>query len=126
MVRAIQSIFPKARVTDPLGAIIAAGKALEANRLGFITPYLPEVSHQMRQKLEEAGFEIAALGSFEEGDDRTAARIAESSIIASAKRVAQMAPCDAIIISCTNLRCLRVIPDIEAYTGVAVISSNQP
>jgi maleate isomerase len=122
---AIQSVFPKARVTDPLAAIIAAGKALEAKRLGFITPYLPEVSHQMRQKLEEAGFEIAAFASFEEGDDRTVARITESSIIAAANRVARMAPCDAIIISCTNLRCLRVIPEIEAHTGVAVISSNQ-
>ena len=123
--RAIQSVFPKARVTDPLAAIIAAGKALEAKRLGFITPYVPEVSSQMRQKLEEAGFEIAAFASYEEGDDRVVARITENSIAAAAERVAQMAPCDAIVIACTNLRCLRVIPQIEARTGVAVISSNQ-
>lgn len=123
--RTIQSVRPKVRVTDPLAAIIAAGKALKANRLGFITPYLPEVSLRMQQKLEEAGFEIVAFGSFEEGDDRTVARITESSIIAAVKRVAEDAPCDAIVISCTNLRCLRVIPEIEAHTGVAVISSNQ-
>ncbi len=122
---AIQSIFPKAHVTDPLSAIIAAGKALEARRLGFITPYLPEVSNQVRLKLEEAGFEIAGFGSFEEGDDKTVARITERSIIAAAKRVARASPCDVIVISCTNLRCLRVIPEIEAYTGTAVISSNQ-
>ncbi len=123
--RAIQSVFPKARVTDPLAAIIAAGKAVRAKRIGFITPYLPEVSTQMRRVLEEAEFEIAAFGSFEESDDRVVARISERSIVAAAKRVAGAAPCDAIVISCTNLKCLRLIPEIESCIGIPVISSNQ-
>lgn len=122
---AIQTVFPKAKVTDPLAAIIAAGTALGAKRLGFVTPYLPEVSARMREKLQEAGFDIVAFGSFEEGDDRRVARISEASIVAAAKRVAAMAPCDAIVISCTNLRCLNIIAEIEAATGVAVLSSNQ-
>lgn len=123
--RAIQTVFPQAKVTDPLAAIIAAGTALGAKKLGFVTPYLPEVSERMRQKLQAAGFEIAGFGSFEEGDDRRVARISEASIVAAAKRVAAQASCDAIVISCTNLRCLNIIPEIEAATGVAVISSNQ-
>lgn len=123
--RAIQSVFPKTKVTDPLAAIIAAGQALNARRLGFITPYLPEVSLKMREKLQEAGFDIASFGSFEEGDDQVVARLSEASIKAAAGRVAKAAPCDAIVISCTNLRCLRVIPEIEEMTGVPVISSNQ-
>ena len=123
--RAVQSVHPETRVTDPLSAILAAGAALKAGRLGFITPYLPEVSQQMRGKLEEGGFSIAAFGSFEEGDDRVVARISEASILAAARQVAGMAACDAIVISCTNLRCLRIIPEIEAETGIPVISSNQ-
>lgn len=120
----IQSVFPNARVTDPLAAIIAACQRLEARRLGFLTPYVPEVSQRMRSRLEQAGFDIAAFGSFEESDDRVVGRIAESSIQAAAERVAQQAPCDAIVISCTNLRCLRIIPEIEARLGVPVVSSN--
>ncbi len=123
--RAIRTVFPAAQVTDPLAAIIAAGRTLGAGRLGFITPYVPEVSLGMRRKLEAAGFDIAAFGSFREGDDRVVARIAEDAISAAAVRVADSAPCDAIVISCTNLRCLRVIPEIEARTGIPVISSNQ-
>jgi len=123
--RAVQSVFPDAKVTNPLAAIIAAGQALGVKRLGFITPYRPEVSARMREELERAGFEIAAFASFEEGDDRVVARITERAIVAAAARVAQSATCDAIVISCTNPRCLRVIPEIEASTGVAVISSNQ-
>ena len=122
---AIQTVFPKAKVSDPLAAIIAAGNAVGAKRLGFITPYLPEVSERMRGKLLDAGFEIAGFGSFEEGDDRRVARISEASIVEAAIRVAAMVPCDAIVISCTNLRCLNIIPKIEAATGVAVLSSNQ-
>ncbi|WP_372572405.1 maleate cis-trans isomerase family protein [Ruegeria jejuensis] len=123
--RAIQSVFPDAKVSDPLAAVIAAAQALQVKRLGFITPYVPEVSGRMRQKLEEAGFEIAGFGSFEEGDDRVVARITEASITAAAMQVAATALCDAIVISCTNLRCLRVIDEIEATTGLPVITSNQ-
>lgn len=122
---AVQAVLPRAKVTDPLAAIIAAGRALGAVRLGFVTPYLPEVSAQMRQKLEAAGFEIAGFGSFEEKDDRVVARITEAAIAAAAKQVASAADCDAIVISCTNLRCLRVIPEIEEAAGVPVVSSNQ-
>lgn len=123
--QAIHTVFPQAQVTNPLAAIIAAGRSLSVRRLGFVTPYIPEVSQRMRLKLEEAGFEIAALGSFEEGDDRVVARITEAAIHAAAQQVAAQAPCDAIVISCTNLRCLRVIPQIEAELGLPVMSSNQ-
>jgi len=123
--RALQTVFPDAKVTDPLAAIIAAGRALNVKQLGFITPYLPEISQKMRGKLQEAGFEIPAFGSFDEGDDQIVARISEASIKAAALRVATAAPCEAIVISCTNLRCLRIIPEVEALTGLPVISSNQ-
>lgn len=121
---AVQSVVPAARVTDPLAAVIAAGHALGAGRLGFVTPYLPKVSARMRQRLEEAGFEIAGSGSFEEMDDRVVARIAEASIAAAARQVAAAQPCDALLISCTSLRCLNIIPQIEAQTGLPVIASN--
>ncbi|OED48964.1 Asp/Glu racemase [Rhodobacteraceae bacterium (ex Bugula neritina AB1)] len=122
---AVQTVLPKVKVTDPLAAIIAAGRALGAARFGFVTPYLPEVSAQMRAKLEAEGFEITGFGSFEQKDDRVVARISETAIAKAAKQVAAQAECDAIVISCTNLRCLQVIPEIEAETGVPVISSNQ-
>lgn len=123
--RAVQSVFPDARVTDPLAAITAATQALGARRLGFVTPYLPEVSRRIRLVLEQAGFEITAFGSFEESDDRVVARITEAAIADAAVRVVNRSSCDAIVISCTNLRCLRIIPRIEARTGIPVISSNQ-
>ncbi|WP_424944904.1 maleate cis-trans isomerase family protein [Aliiroseovarius crassostreae] len=122
--RAVRSVCPGARVTDPLAALIAAGRQLGVTRLGFLTPYVADVSARMREKLREAGFEIAAFGSFEEGNDHVVARITEASIRAGALQVAAQAACDAIVIACTNLRCLTVIPEIEAATGLPVLSSN--
>lgn len=123
--RAVNTVCSDAKVTNPLAAIIAAGQSLGAKRLGFVTPYVADVSAKMRQKLEEAGFEIAGFGSFEEGDDRVVARITEASILKAIESVAAKAPCDAVVVSCTNLRCLDVIPMAEAKIGVPVISSNQ-
>jgi maleate isomerase len=123
--RAVQSVCPGAKVTNPLAAIIAAAQSLGAKRLGFVTPYVPEVSAKMRQKLEEAGFKIAGFGSFEEGNDRVVARITEASILHAIEAVAATAPCDAVVVSCTNLRCLDVIGQAEKKIGVPVISSNQ-
>ena len=123
--RAIQSVFPNAKVTNPLAAFIAAGQRLGITRIGFITPYVPAVSKRMRQRLEDAGFEIAGFGSFEEGDDRVVARITEESIRLAAQRMARDTQCDGIVIACTNLRCLNVIGEVEAEAGIPVLSSNQ-
>ncbi|PCJ05755.1 MAG: Asp/Glu racemase [Rhodobacteraceae bacterium] len=123
--RAINSVFSDALVTDPLTALIAAANALGARKLGFITPYIPDVSMRMRLKLEKTGFEIASFASFEETDDRVVARISPTSIATAIDRVAARADCDAIVVACTNLRCLEVIETAEHLTGTPVISSNQ-
>ncbi len=123
--KAIQGVFPNARVTNPLAAIIAGGKRLGVSKIGFVTPYVAAVSARMRSLLEDAGFEIAGFASFEEGDDSVVARITEASIEAAARHMAETTDCDGIVISCTNLRCLNVIGRIEDETGIPVLSSNQ-
>jgi len=121
---AVHTVLPGVQVTDPLSAIIAGCNALGAKRVGFVTPYVPDVSARMRTRLEEAGKEIAAFGSFEQSDDRVVARIDESSILAAIETVAGQAECDAIILSCTNLRSADLVMRAEARVGVPVISSN--
>ena len=123
--RAINSVIPRAKVTDPLTAIIAAANSLGAKRLGFITPYIPDVSVRMRHKLEEAGFQIVAFGSFEESDDRVVARISPTSIAAAIDQVSAQADCDAIVVACTNLRCRNIIDESEKRNETQVITSNQ-
>jgi maleate isomerase len=121
---AIREARPGVQVTDPLSAVIAACQALGVQRLGFVTPYVPDVSSRMRGKLEEAGLEIAGFGSFEEMDDRVVARISEASTLAAIETVAAQAPCDAVFVSCTNVRILNVLEEAEQRIGKPVLSSN--
>lgn len=122
--KAIQTVCPGAAVTDPLTAIIAGGRHLGVTRLAFLSPYVAEVSQTMRDRLSNAEFQIASFGSFEESNDQIVSRITPSSILAAARQVADAAPCDAIVMSCTALRCLGIIPEIEAQTGKPVLASN--
>ncbi len=120
----VRGAHPQAQVTDPLSAVIAACAHLGVRRPGFVTPYVAEVSAAMRARLEEAGLTIAGFGSFEEGEDRAVAAIAERSTLAAIRAVAEMAPCDAVFVSCTNLRGLGIVEAAESATGVPVLTSN--
>lgn len=112
-------------VTDPLSAVIAATQALGVHRLGFVTPYLPEVSDAMRDALEQTGLRIAGFGSMQEESDERVARIDGASLSRALVRVAAQAPCDAVFLSCTNLRALHLIAEVEDQIGCPVLTSNQ-
>ncbi len=117
--------FMQTPVTDPLTALLAACQHLGVRRLGFVTPYIASVSQTLRQSMERGGLQIAAFGSFEEARESRVARISPASTLEAALRVGRGAPCDAVFISCTNLRTLQVLAPAEKALGVPVLSSNQ-
>jgi maleate isomerase len=112
-------------VSDPISAVMAGCRALGVRRLGFLTPYVPEVSQAIRTVLETNEFEIAAFGSFEESEEHVVARIAESSTLDAMVDIGKAADCDAVFASCTNLRTFDVLAEAEERLGKPVISSNQ-
>ena len=65
VVAAINGLHPSAKVTDPILALVAACRARGLKRLGFVTPYVAEVSAALRVFLRDAGFEISAFSPFE-------------------------------------------------------------
>lgn len=109
-------------VTDPLTAVIAACQALNVRRIGFVTPYVPDVSAAMRAALEAAGLTIANFTSYEQITEKTVARISQASTLTAMKAVAPGV--DAIFAACTNLRTFSVLAEAEAQTGLPVLSSN--
>lgn len=111
-------------VVDPLSATIDACAALGVRRLGFVTPYLPEVSALMRAALERAGLEIAAFGSFEQRSEAVVARIAEASTLAAILEIGAAPEVEAVFASCTNLRAFGVVEEAEARLGKPVVTSN--
>lgn len=112
-----------ARVTDPLSAALAALESLGARSLAIVSPYVESVSAPVRQAFEARGHEVRATVSFGEEVEARVARIDPASIRAAALAVGQQA--EAVFLSCTNLRTLDIIADLEAELGKPVLSSNQ-
>ena len=113
------------KVTEPVSALIAACHELGISRLGLLSPYVRDVSESLRMVLDQAGIVTPAFGSFDEAEEAKVARIDGPSIIAAACDIAAEGGIDALFLSCTNLRTLDVISEIEGRTGLPVLSSNQ-
>ena len=114
-----------AAVTNPLTALIAACAHLGVKRLALLSPYVESVSELLRQRLGEAGIDTPHFGSFNESAEAKVARIDGDSVVQAATALAQGRDCDAVFLSCTNLRTLDVIDVIERLLDRPVLSSNQ-
>src|SRR5690606_29370914 len=76
----VRDALPGVKVTDPVTAARAALTALGATRLALLTPYIGTINHSLRNALMARGMDIPVMGSFNEPDDNTVARISADSI----------------------------------------------
>lgn len=111
--------------TQPVSALLAAARALGVKRLAFLSPYVEEVSSHLRNVLAADGLASPVFGTFDEAREERVVWIDGPSIISAATELAAAGGVDGIFLSCTNLRTLNVIEEIEAATGLPVLSSNQ-
>jgi maleate isomerase len=112
-------------VTNPLSALIAACQHLGVTRLALLSPYVAQVSAKLRDALARDGIETPVFGSFDEAEEAKVVRIDAASIVEAAVDLASQGGAEAIFLSCTNLRTLNVIDEIEGKTGLPCLSSNQ-
>jgi maleate isomerase len=112
-------------VTDPLTAAINAFRALSVRRLAIVSPYTPPVAAPICRAFEAAGIEVVETLSFGEEVEARVARIDPASIRDAALHIGQKEHVDGVFLSCTNLRTLDIIDDLEAELGRPVVSSNQ-
>lgn len=110
-------------VTDPLTAALAACTALGLRSLSIVSPYVDSVSTPVRQAFQAQGIAVPRTVSFGEEIEARVARIAPESIHGAALSVGDSG--EAVFLSCTNLRTLDIIDDLEQRLGKPVLSSNQ-
>ncbi|MEZ5930761.1 MAG: Asp/Glu racemase [Alphaproteobacteria bacterium] len=120
----IRKARPDARPTTPITAAFAALGAFGAKRIALLTPYRQDVNEGIRAYVEARGVEVTAMGSFEEEDDRRVCRISERSIKSAAIELGRDPAVEAVFVSCTSLRLLGVVGEIEAALDKPVTSSN--
>lgn len=112
-------------VSEPVTALVAACRALGLRSLAFLSPYTAKVSDRLRDVLRGQGIETPRFGSFEEAEEARVVRIAPASIRDAAVELARQGAVDAVFLSCTNLRTLDLIEEVERATGLPCLSSNQ-
>lgn len=113
-----------AQVTNPLRAAMAMAAHRGVARLALISPYIEEVNDPLRRAFAAGGLSTDVFGTFSQAEEAAVARISADSVIQAAIRLGHDPAAEAVFLSCTNLRTLRVIPEIEAELGKPVFSSN--
>ncbi len=112
-------------VTNPMSALAAACAALGISQTALLSPYVAHVSDALRAALAENGVETPVFGSFDEAEEARVARMDPASVVAPAVELAGQGDVQGVILSCTNLRTITVIEQIETACGLPVLSSNQ-
>jgi maleate isomerase len=120
----VRAVHPRASVTDPITAVMAACRHLGIRRIAMLTPYAEAVSAAMRALLESNGFEIVTLVSFNQSSDPAVARITPASIVEAIRELGSHDRAEAVFASCTNLRTFSILDAAEQSIGKPVVSSN--
>lgn len=111
------------------GAVLAALAAVGARRVAVGTPYTRPIDDAERAALEGNGLEVRRLVSLHERLDPAALTnrlIAdvEPERVRALARAADEPAAEALLLSCTNLYTIELLPALEAELGKPVVSSN--
>ena len=107
------------------GALVEALDDLDAEAVGFCSPYTEALAHQAAAFLEAAGRRVvgmAHVGTDLDNDGQGALTPAE--VLALARR-ADHPEAEAIVLSCTDMRAVETIAALEEETGKPAVTSNQ-
>ncbi len=110
--------------TNPWTATMAAFKHLNAKKVAVFSPYPTSVNYPLYTQLQQAGFEVVSLGSLGIERDTEITKISKESMINGIEKMLQQAKPDVVFMSCTNLRALDHIQEIEDTFGIPVVCSN--
>ncbi len=122
--QAVQCAKPGVPVITPSGAGALGLKAVGAKRISVVTPYTVEVSRPFADYFASRGFELVNLECLGLLDDGDIARVSRQTIL-DAARSAMSSDSDAVFLSCTALRAVECISEVEQVIGKPAVSSNQ-
>ena len=113
--------------TAASAAVVAALRALGANRISVGTPYTELVNTKQKLFLEQHGFRVEALKGLDLGhtqEERRAINRIPPEMAFRLAREVDRADAQAVFLSCTALPTIDVIAELERELGKPVISSN--
>ena len=113
-----------AYVVTPIKAVLKAFTSLKLDKIAVLTPYPEQVNKTIFDYLIKNNIEIISFTSFNLEYDSDIASVDPKFIIETIDKI-DHEDADAIFISCTALRVVEVLDQIEKRISKYIISSNQ-
>lgn len=115
---------PDVPVATPASGAASALRRLGACRIALLTPYTAEVGEEMTKFFDGEGFEVVRRTHLGIESDVDMAYLAPSAIRQAARR-ADHPDADALFISCTAIRAMEVLDELEGDLGKPCLSAIQ-
>ena len=115
---------PDVYVTTPITATLRAFEKLSINKISILTPYPKLVNQTVYDFLKDRQIEIDTFSGFNLEYDSDIAKVDPQNLIKTIKEI-NYSDVDAVFVSCTALRIVEVLQEVEDLIQKPVISSNQ-
>jgi maleate isomerase len=114
---------PQAKTTSLVSCVVEAMHVLGMKRIVVGTPYLDEVNHMEADFLVGHGFDVLDIQGLELMTGREMCYVTPEQIVEFAVEI-DRPDADGIFMSCSALRTVEVVEEIEQRTGKPVVGSN--
>ena len=111
-------------ITTPITAAIKAFKLSNFKKIAVLTPYPKDVNIKVYDYLIKQGLDIKSFSSFNLNYDSEIAKVTQDSLIQTISSI-DLKEVDCLFVSCTALKIIDLIEDLEENLNTNIISSNQ-
>lgn len=115
---------PNALVTTPITAALKGFKKLNFKKIAVLTPYPKEVNLTVFNYLKQNNIEIDSFSSFNLNYDSEIAQVSLDSMMNQISKI-NLSNIDGLFVSCTALKIVDIIGNVEKEFKTNVVSSNQ-
>ena len=115
----------KAETVTAAGALVNALEFLGVKRIGFASPYVSAINNLAIDFLAEVGVEVVARSEVSEALDNYGQGELDPQAVYDLGLAADHPEAEALVLSCTDMRSVETIAQLEQTVGKPVISSNQ-
>ena len=120
----IHKTKPDCLVTTPITAAIKAFKQLSIKKIAVLTPYPKDVNLTVFNYLKENDVEIDSFNSFNLNYDSEIAQVSLESLMTQISKI-NLKNIDGLFVSCTALKIVDILDEVEKEFKINVVSSNQ-
>ena len=120
----VQKSKPEAKVTTPITASLKAFKKLNLKNIAVLTPYPKDVNVTVFDYLSKNNLTIDSFNSFNLNYDSEIAQVSSESLKENIAKI-NLDNVDGLFVSCTALKIVDILDEVEKKFNTTVISSNQ-